>query len=92
MMIYPSGPSFKKSKGTGFVQIKCEDDLSATGTHATFRLSIGRGSKRQPERAGKHNFAQSAVCGLGKADETWEFVPAVDKDTMTLDVNLTMML
>merc|ERR550537_1892310 len=65
MMIYPKvvndskgGASFKKAKGKGYVQLKCEAELSEEVANACFRISIGSGDNVQPPRGPvHHNFS-----------------------------------
>lgn len=98
MMIYPrahdeskGGASFKKSRGQGFIQLKCEGDLSAGGEAVTFWLSIGSQTFRESDRGpAQHNFVHSAVCGLPRTLEDWDFLKAIDHDSMTFNVYLTV--
>jgi len=103
MMIYPraqddakGGASFKKSKGIGFIQLKCEGDLSADVASVSFELSVGNALQGQSAAKGpvRHNFAQSAVCGLPKTplgNEDWNFLPVVDNESMTFNVYLNLL-
>mmetsp|Transcript_135946 Transcript_135946/g.271211 ORF Transcript_135946/g.271211 Transcript_135946/m.271211 type:complete len:391 (-) Transcript_135946:461-1633(-) len=94
MMIYPKamndlkgGASFKKAKGRGLVQLKCEAELSGAIANFSFRISIGMGDKKQAPRGPKvHNFSASAVCGLDKDVEEWDFQSVVDAKSMTFVV------
>jgi hypothetical protein len=93
MMLYPKvvndakgGASFKKARGKGFVQVKCEAELEQTMANVRFRIGIGR--EGNCGRAQSHNFAQSAVCGLPKDQEEFDFNEAVDKDSQTFLVKL----
>jgi len=98
LMIYPKasnltrgGAAFKKSNGRGYIQLKCEGDISETLAQAAFWLSIGRGKQEQPHRGPvSHNFAKGAVCGLPRSDEDWDLNCVVDNDSMTFDVSLEM--
>lgn len=95
-MIYPKavsdskgGASFKKSRGHGFVQLKCEAELAEAIANVRFRISIGSGDKLQPPRGPvSHNFSSSAVCGLPKDQEEWDFSSVVDPDSATFVVCL----
>lgn len=83
------GACFRKSKGKGFVQLKCEQKLAESVHEVAIRISIGDGSKKQPPRGAiRHSFFSSAVCGLPKDQEEWSFTSAVDKDTGTFAVCL----
>eukprot|EP00933_Yihiella_yeosuensis_P081163 TRINITY_DN94711_c0_g1_i1.p1 TRINITY_DN94711_c0_g1~~TRINITY_DN94711_c0_g1_i1.p1 ORF type:complete len:430 (+),score=88.61 TRINITY_DN94711_c0_g1_i1:62-1351(+) len=96
MMIYPKstsdtkgGASFKRSKGHGFVQLKCEAELSHALANVSFRISIGSQEKQQPFRGPvSHNFSKNAVCGLPKETEEWDFSTVVDPDSQTFVVCL----
>jgi len=96
MMIYPKimndqkgGASFKKAKGRGLVQIKCEAELSEAIATFSFQISIGVGENKQASRGPKiHNFSASAVCGLEKDEEEWDFQTVVDPESMTFVVCL----
>uniref|UniRef100_A0A7S4SJR8 Uncharacterized protein n=1 Tax=Alexandrium monilatum TaxID=311494 RepID=A0A7S4SJR8_9DINO len=96
MMIYPKvmndskgGASFKKARGRGFVQLKCEAELSEAIANVSFRISIGSGESKQAPRGPKsHNFSCSAVCGLDKEEEEWDFQSVVDQESMTFVVCL----
>eukprot|EP00442_Polarella_glacialis_P008818 CAMPEP_0115083666 /NCGR_PEP_ID=MMETSP0227-20121206/20719_1 /TAXON_ID=89957 /ORGANISM="Polarella glacialis, Strain CCMP 1383" /LENGTH=422 /DNA_ID=CAMNT_0002472163 /DNA_START=59 /DNA_END=1327 /DNA_ORIENTATION=+ len=96
MMIYPKavsdskgGASFKKARGHGYVQLKCEAELSEAIANVAFRISIGSGDKMQPPRGPvAHNFSSSAVCGLPKEQEEWDFESVKDTDSMTFVVCL----
>lgn len=96
MMIYPksSGDAtqgagcFKKARGHGAIQLKCEAAIAEEFAQVTYQMSIGNRSKMQPQRAGAHNFAHSAVCGLPKGKDLWNFNSAVDTSTMLFFVIL----
>merc|ERR1711974_225199 len=93
MMIYPTvtseqkgGAAFKKSKGYGYVQLKCEAELQDTDAMVYWRLRVGQ-ETRGPV---KHNFSMSAVSRL-KDNELWDFTSAVNNDSQTFDVSLEVM-
>jgi len=69
------GCSFKKSKGKGFIQLKCEDELHDADGVLKFRLFAGS----EPPRGGPetHDFRQNAVKGLPKEMEVWDFSKCV---------------
>lgn len=94
MMLYPKvvndakgGASFKKAKGKGYVQVKCEAELSEAAAKAQVKFRIGVAGQ-EPRGPQSHNFAQSAVCGLPKDQEEWDFNEVVDKDSQTFQVLL----
>jgi hypothetical protein len=101
MMAYPKimgdgkgGASFKKANGRGFVQLKCESELTDVVGAITFRISIGNAPTAQAPRGPvAHNFASSAVCGLPRENgvEEWDFSAVVDQESLTFVVCLEMM-
>jgi len=83
------GTSFKKSKGTGFVQLKCEADLSRIDASVKFRISIGSGETLQGARGPiSHNFSQRSVCHLPPGLDEWDFSTAVDRESRTFAICL----
>lgn len=96
LMLYPKvvndakgGASFKKARGRGYVQLKCEAELSEAIANVSFRVSIGSGvSMQEPRGPVSHNFSSSAVCGLPKEQEEWDFSNVVDQESMTFVVCL----
>mmetsp|Transcript_87962 Transcript_87962/g.247144 ORF Transcript_87962/g.247144 Transcript_87962/m.247144 type:complete len:458 (-) Transcript_87962:88-1461(-) len=96
MMIYPKvvsdskgGASFKKAKGHGFVQLKCEAELQESVANVDWRISIGSGERLQAPRGPvTHNFALSAVSRLAREQEEWNFNEAVDPESSTFVVCL----
>jgi len=96
MMIYPKvvsdtkgGASFKKAKGKGFVQLKCEAELSEAVATVAFRIGCGQGALTQAMRGAiRHNFSHSAVCGLPKDQEEWDFTTVVCPESQTFLVIL----
>lgn len=100
MMIYPEmvnegkgGSCFRKSKGRGYVQIKCEAELEESVAWVSFRISIGSGSKTVGPRGPRyHNFSQSAVTGLEegptKDEHIWDFTEVLDEASQTFVVCL----
>mmetsp|Transcript_86075 Transcript_86075/g.156840 ORF Transcript_86075/g.156840 Transcript_86075/m.156840 type:complete len:308 (-) Transcript_86075:29-952(-) len=98
MMIYPSssssakkGACFKKALGRGYIQLKCEAELPEAFAEVSYKVSIGSGSQAQEPRGSTHNFSKSAVCGLPKGNDTWDFNTVVDQASMTFNVVLELM-
>eukprot|EP00929_Paragymnodinium_shiwhaense_P013344 TRINITY_DN1211_c3_g1_i1.p1 TRINITY_DN1211_c3_g1~~TRINITY_DN1211_c3_g1_i1.p1 ORF type:complete len:436 (+),score=116.09 TRINITY_DN1211_c3_g1_i1:154-1461(+) len=99
MMIYPvavsdakGGASFKKARGHGFVQLKCEAELTDNIAKVSYRISIGSGARQKPFKGPVvHDFARSAVSRLKKEDEEWDFNEVVDHEAMTFTVCLEIM-
>jgi hypothetical protein len=98
LMIYPKashesrgGSAFKKSAGRGYIQLKCEGDVTESVAEVRFSLSIGNESATEETRGPvAHNFAKGAVCGLPRSQEDWDFNTVVDQDTMTFLVVLEL--
>jgi len=84
MQLYPTPTNqgrgkegFKKTKGRGRIELKCESRLSQDVDEVTFRVGIG--NKEQTTRGPVSvNFLQSTCGGLPKAEEEWQFAPAID--------------
>lgn len=97
MMIYPSssssakkGACFKKALGRGYIQLKCEAELPETFAEVSYKVSIGSGAQAQEPRGSTHDFSKSAICGLPKGDDTWDFNSVVDQASMTFNVVLEL--
>merc|ERR1712113_639885 len=66
------GASFRKSKGRGIIQLKCEADLSPCDSSiVTFRISVGKSREHVknevPRGPVSHDFiARNGICGLPK--------------------------
>merc|ERR1712048_1490430 len=68
---------FKKAKGKGSIQLKCESNTSIDVPHLSFSLTIGTNGSWQPPRGPVNlSFANSSVCSLPR-DEEWDFRSAV---------------
>jgi len=73
------GEGFKKAKGRGRIELKCESVLSQDVDEVTFCIGIGIGSKQQTTRGPVSvNFLEHTCGGLPKAEEEWEFASAID--------------
>eukprot|EP00928_Gymnodinium_smaydae_P027260 TRINITY_DN21134_c0_g1_i1.p1 TRINITY_DN21134_c0_g1~~TRINITY_DN21134_c0_g1_i1.p1 ORF type:complete len:556 (-),score=145.54 TRINITY_DN21134_c0_g1_i1:83-1639(-) len=83
------GSGFKKSKGRGRVELKCEVPRPSGAGAIVFRIAVGRGPLQQPARDPvSYNFADNgSCCTLAKAQEEWDLRAAVD-DTKTFLVVL----
>lgn len=87
------GATFKKAGAKGFVQLKCEEDVTEAASPVNFSLTIGNESHKEETRGPVlHNFGKRAACGLLKSQELWNFNDVVDKDSMTFNVLLEMQL
>eukprot|EP00933_Yihiella_yeosuensis_P064395 TRINITY_DN67765_c0_g1_i1.p1 TRINITY_DN67765_c0_g1~~TRINITY_DN67765_c0_g1_i1.p1 ORF type:complete len:395 (-),score=96.25 TRINITY_DN67765_c0_g1_i1:308-1492(-) len=92
------GASFKKAKGRGFVQIKCEKFEKDRGS-VSMNVSVGTGRPdavwqsplKDPVR---HNFEDCGVCPLPPRPEEkdeWNFTRAVDERSQTFAVRLELL-
>jgi len=98
MMICPEaqnegkgGSCFRKSGGKGFVQLKCEAELPCTISSMSFTIGVGNGSSVQETRGpAEHDFTSSAVCGLPKVQEIWDFQKYDDKGSQTFVICLEL--
>eukprot|EP00929_Paragymnodinium_shiwhaense_P115671 TRINITY_DN8468_c0_g1_i1.p1 TRINITY_DN8468_c0_g1~~TRINITY_DN8468_c0_g1_i1.p1 ORF type:complete len:432 (+),score=86.02 TRINITY_DN8468_c0_g1_i1:225-1520(+) len=107
MMIYPKavsdgkgGSSFKKARGRGIVQVKCESDLPfREAGRVRFRISVGNGRERPAQQHGhawelrgpaEHDFSHNAVAGLPKEKEEWDFNAVTDQESLTFEVRLEL--
>lgn len=112
MLIHPKyisegkgGGSFRKAKGRGKIELKCEGVVEGMSALVRYRLSIGSGragdtskvQKPRPLTYVEHNFANSGVSGLPKESdinpdgEEWNFLEVVDDDSQTFVVCLEIM-
>lgn len=64
------GCSFRKARGWGSVQLKCEAEVLSGPAPVSFRVQIGDQPARGPVC---HDFAQSAVASFPKGQEQWDF-------------------
>lgn len=98
MMIVPKamgdskgGGSFRKAKGKGSVQLKCEAELHDEATSSlSFQVAIGDGRSEQAKQCAPctHNFAQNGVCAC---KDEWEFRKVVDESTQAFVVCLELL-
>mmetsp|Transcript_85531 Transcript_85531/g.190074 ORF Transcript_85531/g.190074 Transcript_85531/m.190074 type:complete len:327 (+) Transcript_85531:81-1061(+) len=89
--ISKGGACFKSMRGRGIVKLKCEGDVPEATADVSFSISIGPSAHGQmlPKRGpAVHNFARSAVCGLPKELEEWDFGSVVDEGSLTFVVRL----
>jgi hypothetical protein len=105
MMLYPrgasdgkGGTSFRKSRGKGMVQLKCEGEVqdNLAGDTLAFRIAIGSGQVGTPRwEAARgpvaHQLMQGAVCGLPRGQEVWDFQSVVDQESQTFVVRLEVL-
>jgi hypothetical protein len=82
------GHCFKKARGTGSVQLKCEADLEDSGLNATVAFKISAGGEMQQRGPAMHDFAQAGVCGLPKKEQLWHFNDGIDTSSQTFSIEL----
>merc|ERR1712176_1196587 len=75
------GAGFKKSKGKGRIELKCEVPREAGSPDIVFRFAVGRDEVRQPTRGVvAFNFAENGSChGLPSGKNEWDFSKAIDE-------------
>lgn len=109
MMIRPKivsdtkgGASFKKARGRGGVELKCEETLQNVGgaSIVSFELSVGGRRSAAPEGCAdqanvclgggpvSHDFSESPLC---KIEELWDFVLKTDQGSQTFNVCLDVL-
>jgi hypothetical protein len=79
------GSGFKKSKGKGRIELKCEaTERPSDSPELAFRFAIGMGTVKQPFRSEvSSNFCENSCCGMPKTEEEWDFSVAVDPESKT---------
>merc|ERR1712241_1381609 len=87
LMLFASGArSFKKAKGRGYFELKCESAIPAfASARLTFLISVGNQPARGPV---DHDFSSRACCGLPKKQEVWSLSSVVNPQTNTCPVCL----
>jgi hypothetical protein len=82
------GSTFKRSKGRGVIQLKCEDTLPQD-TYICCWMSVGQ-DEIQSEKRGpvKHNFAETATCSLPRGQEEWNFQEYARDGSVTVRVEV----
>jgi len=83
--------NFKKTKGCGYIQVKCESISDGVPASVNILLSIGREHCAQATRGPFwHNFRDNSIFALHQNDEKWDFSSAVDTKTMTVPVLISI--
>jgi len=84
--------SFKKARGCGSIELKIIEGADKVPPFR-FCLSIGTGEKKVHARGPvQHTFINSAVCGLPREEEDWDFRAATDEATNTFMVSLQVLV
>jgi hypothetical protein len=85
--------AFRKAKGRGSLEFKCEADSLVNLPPVTFFQYIGSGNQEQSRRGPvTHTFDHGYVCRLPKDQDEWNFNTAVDKSSQTFSVHIEMIL
>lgn len=97
MMLVPAavcrrrgGHCFKRARGRGSVQLKCEasDIREDVNTNIQFTLCVGEGPLRGPV---EHDLRHAMLCGLPRDQADWNFGEAEDVASHTFTVRLTVL-
>jgi len=100
MMIFPTvvsegkgGGSFRKAKGRGKLELKCESDTRKLEYgRVKFRLYIGSGHSWQlPRGPVEADFVTKGSWGLPQGEEEWNFTEVVEKISQTFEVCLEVL-
>lgn len=81
------GQSFKRSRGVGSIQLKCESVEDFTEV-VSVKFSVGRSLARGPV---VHDFSQTGVCSLKSDQENWDFTKAVDRVSQSFDIRVQIL-
>jgi len=90
------GRSFLASKGNGFVQLKCEADLSGGQKHDLLfcvgtSAVVGQPGAEPPRGPVQNDFAQNSISKLPTGEGVWDFTSCVDQATQTFTVYLEIL-
>jgi hypothetical protein len=103
LMVYPKAKqdgkgsvSFKKAKGHGFIQLKCESETAGLERCLlSFRLgtssAIGQIGPELPRGPVTHDFTQNSTCGLARVHDEWDFSKVVDEAAQTFVIYLEIL-
>jgi len=92
LVLYPKNrDAGKHTRGSGHIQLRCEETPCMPACKVSFRISIGCGKKVQSLGPFQHDFSQSVICDLSGEKQDWNFAQLVDLKSMTLDVCLEVM-
>merc|ERR1711879_316977 len=88
------GPSFRRSEGKGFLQLKCESNMQDNElARIKFNLVVGSTKITLANVRGpvSHNYSASSVAGLGQDEEVWDFERWVEPNARTFVVGLEIL-
>jgi len=86
--------SFKKVQGKGYVELKCQTELTEPVGNMRFQISIGSGHLFNPPRTSapvQHNFTERALCSLTCEQEELDFSEVEDRESKTFTVRLEVL-
>jgi len=89
------GSSFRKSKGKGLLQLKCESSMQDGDlARIKFNLVVGSSKTNLADARGPvlHNYSKSGVAGLGQDEEVWDFEKWVDPHAGTFVIGIEFLL
>jgi len=74
------GAGFKKARGRGSIELKCQSAVPPNVGAVTLNISMGHGSRKQEApTAIWHNFADKTCCLLKNGEEVdWDFKQSID--------------
>lgn len=97
IVLYPKASAsnhalnFKKARGRGYIQVKCESSSIHHPALVRVTLSVGTGCRAQAVRGPIwHDFGVKGICALPKDHENWDFCSAVSKETMVFPVFISI--
>jgi hypothetical protein len=86
------GSSFEKSRGRGYIQLRCDTQLPSEFMQVEFCVTVGNGNKKKSRRGPvRHDFSQKSVASLPKGQDEWGFYDAVDRQSETFVVTLEIL-
>uniref|UniRef100_A0A7S1QWT5 Ubiquitin-like domain-containing protein n=1 Tax=Alexandrium catenella TaxID=2925 RepID=A0A7S1QWT5_ALECA len=89
LVLHPShGSSFQKSKGKGFIDLKCMHKRPQAAARIRVSLSVGNGVTPHTCGPTVHDFDLAAVCHLSQRQREIDFAGAVDPGSMALVVTV----
>lgn len=88
LVVSPKGAvSFKKSRGFGRVQLKCNPELPEEVANMDVQISVGGEGQRGPF---PHNFRLNALCGLPAAQDAFDLWGGVDPSSANLEIRVSV--
>lgn len=87
------GAGFRKAKGRGSIELKCQSTVPANVANAVFSISMGHGIGRQTNPTPiVHNFVDKTCCPLRNGEEAdWDFKQSVDGKGCEISVEVNFL-